>query len=76
VAPGFLAGKLDAQLDGGPVTAVQICSEYSYWKASWQAWRIQVGPAAGPRQVEVAFQGKDGKVEAATWKMVFIPAQE
>jgi hypothetical protein len=55
---------------------VQICSEYSYWKASWQAWRIQVGPAAGPRQVEVAFQGKDGKVEAATWKMVFIPAQE
>jgi hypothetical protein len=76
VAPGFLAGKLDAQLDGGPVTAVQICSEYSYWKASWQAWRIQVGPTAGPRQVEVAFQGKDGKVEAATWKMVFIPAQE
>jgi hypothetical protein len=35
-----------------------------------------VGPASGPRKVEFAFKGKDGKVEAVAWRMVFIPGLE
>jgi len=75
VAPAFMSGKLDAILDANPVSSVQVWSERAFWHATWQAWRIPVGPSPEPRKVELAFQGKDGRVEAATWKLVFIPGR-
>ena len=76
VAPVFLAGKLDAMLNGEPASSVQVWNERAFYPVTWQAWRIPVGPSPGPRNVDLTLKSKNGRIEAATWKMVFIPAQE
>jgi hypothetical protein len=61
-----------ARLGGAPVAAKPVLGNYTY-PSAWQAWRIEVGPSAAPRPIEIEVMAKVQDLAFRAW---FVPAGE
>jgi hypothetical protein len=61
-----------ARLGGAPVAAAPVLGKYTY-PSAWQAWRIEVGPSAAPRPIELDVTAKVQDVAFRAW---FVPSGE
>ena len=74
VSPGATLGALTATLGGEPAVCTPVWGA-SHVRASWQAWRIAVGPSSKPQEIVVAAGGDARRTARRVWKGYFIPLE-